>query len=86
LPRVRPVAPIPLAARSREPRLQFREPTAGDPQQFAALRALPADRNRFRGSPVEAKLEWRLSGDPGDYDSQVEVGGLPRRITRALAR
>jgi hypothetical protein len=76
---------LPTSAR-RSPRLDFRDDIRADPQQFAALRALPAERGRYRSSPINAKLEWKLSGDLGGVDSQIGVSGVPRMISRALLR
>ena len=79
--------PVTMPATSRRnPRLDFHDDIPADPQQFAALRALPAERGRFRGSPINAKLELKLSGDLGGVDSQLGVSGVPRLISRALLR
>ncbi|SOB87847.1 hypothetical protein SAMN06297144_2984 [Sphingomonas guangdongensis] len=75
----------PLVARY-SPRLEGASRSARDPAQFAALRAMPVDRGGFRGSPINAKLEWKLSGDLGGIDSQLGVSGVPRLISRALLR
>jgi hypothetical protein len=81
-----PLAQLAPVKPNRTPRLSLREQASRDPQQFAALRALPLNRSGFRASPIDAKLEWKLSGDLGGVDSQIGVSGVPRLISRALMR
>ncbi|MES2338458.1 MAG: hypothetical protein V4537_10205 [Pseudomonadota bacterium] len=56
-----------------------------DRDQFAGVRALRLDRGR-RTRGVDARLEFRLSGDLGGVTSDLGLGGLPRLVQRAFTR
>ncbi|URW76603.1 hypothetical protein M9980_05160 [Sphingomonas donggukensis] len=79
----RPVAAVVLTTRDRLPVTQRigANPVLHDPLQFASVRALRFDRGRYRASPLDAKLEFRMTGAATSLDL---AGGVPRIVRKAL--